>query len=132
MRVNTDVLEQQAENFAFQSYHLYELQETVLRIARDLSRESATESFNAPLRAIAREIGQSCQDLGQLRMALRQIALLYERSEHRILDEAEAAAVRNEHTPYFIRRLPDFREWEHWPPVHHDPFLTQLSNDSQE
>lgn len=132
MRVNTDELERQAANLNNQMRQLYELQDSVLRIARNLSRESATESFDASLRSAAHAIEQNCRDLGQLRMALLQIASLYERSENRIVDEAEAAAVHNEHSDYTIMPLPGINDWFVSPGISTDAFLAQLlSADSQ-
>lgn len=133
MRVNTQELERQSASLNVQTHRLYELQDSVLRIARDLSAQSVTEPFNMQLRAAANAIEQSCRDLGQLRMALLQIASLYERSENCILDEAEAAVVRNEHSPYVITALPGINEWNLPPLFSTDAFLSQLlSDDVQE
>lgn len=111
MRVNTEELERQSANLNTQTRQLYELQDSVLRIARDLSTQSVTEPFDWQLRTVADAIERSCEDLGQLRMALLQIASLYERSETRIQEEAEAAAVSNEHSPFTITPLPSMTDW---------------------
>jgi hypothetical protein len=91
MKVNTEELNRQASQLRRLAQRLNDLQDSVLRITRNLARESVGERFLPALTSAAQEIGKRSDDMGQMRRALQQIAEMYETAEMRIVDEAEHA-----------------------------------------
>lgn len=95
MKVNTDELERQAAELQNVASRINDIQDSVLRIARNLAREQFGERFRYPLNNAAASIGKRSDEMKRMRTALRQIAQLYERTEGRIVDEAEHASVHH-------------------------------------
>lgn len=106
MRVNTDELTRQAYQLRSVANRLNDIQDSVLRIARNLSRESVGERFYPSLRQAANAIGERSDDLRKMRAALSQISRLYEKSEGQIIDEAQHAAVHYEQRPTGVISIP--------------------------
>lgn len=107
MRVKTDELARQADELHSMAYRLNDIQDTVLRITRNLSLESVGEKFRPKLQLAARAIGERSDELRRMRVALNQIAQLYERCEMTVLDEADHAVVHHDHRVIRGVRIPD-------------------------
>lgn len=93
MKVNTDELVRQASQLQNAARRLSDIQDSVARIAINMSRESEGERFRRSLLAAIASIGRRNDEVKMLRTALNQIAEAYERSEVQIVDEAQNAAV---------------------------------------
>lgn len=109
MKVNTDELNRQETQLRVMAHQLSEIQESVLWIARKLSNEEVGEKFERPLRNAARSISSQVSDVKLMCSALLQIADLYDRTEEKVIDEAQSASI---HHPWMVIDdfiIPDIR-----------------------
>lgn len=97
MKVNTDELNRQAAELRRISARINDIEDALQRVNRGLCRERFGEKFRSPLDAMARTIAGRMDELNRMSTALLQISTLYERTENRILDEAEHANVHYDH-----------------------------------
>lgn len=98
MKVNTQRLEEQANELREISYRMRAIQDSVLHTAQVLSRQQFGEQFRRPIRSAAGKVESRSDDLMKLSRALEQIARLYERTEQDIVDETQSA---NLHFEFF-------------------------------
>lgn len=89
MKVNTNELLRQSEQFLDAMNRMMEFRDTVLKVDRNLSRERTGERFHEPLKAAADQIERQARDLRNLQKALEQIAEAYSSCETRIVDRTE-------------------------------------------
>lgn len=107
MRVNTDELQRQADELQAVARRINDIQDSVLRITRNLCREQFGERFRYPLNQAAASVGRRSEDLRRMRTALQQISRHYEVTETRITDEAEHASVHYEQNGIGSLPIPD-------------------------
>lgn len=107
MKVNTGELERQASELQAVAGKVNDIQDSVLRIMRNLSRQQFGERFVLPLTSAAMSVSRRSDELKSMRNALRQIAQLYERTEMNIKDEAEHATVHHEQSNIGSVPIPD-------------------------
>lgn len=111
MRVNTDELQRQADELQAVARRLNDIQDSVLRIARNLGREQFGERFRYPLNSAAASVGRRSEELRRMRSALRQISQLYERTETGIVEEAEHASVHYQQNGIGSVSIPDIQRF---------------------
>lgn len=123
MRVNTEELQRQADELLRVAGRVNDIQDSVLRIARNLGREKFGEDFRTPLNGAAAALGRRSEDLRKMRGALQQISRLYERAEMNATDEAEHAAIHHRHSEIGSVSIPDIQggsgwsiDWTPWDP----------------
>lgn len=107
MKVNTDELLRQAEQFRSVINAMTEVGETIEHIAASLDRESGTRRFRPALMSVARQVTEQSRDVAMLQRALNQIAECYGTTETRITDRATGDAVRHS---WQITRMHDMKE----------------------
>lgn len=109
MRVNTDELQRQADELQAVASRMNDIQDSVLRIARNLGREQFGERFRYPLNSAAASVGKRSEELRRMRSALQQISRLYERTETGIVEEAEHASVHHQQNGIGSISIPDIQ-----------------------
>lgn len=93
MKVNTTEMERQVRALRNAANRIHEIQNSVLRISRNIRAERFGERFTPALNAAVASVGNRGEELGRLREALAQIASVYEQTEVRVLEEAESASI---------------------------------------
>lgn len=114
MKVNTDELNRQAMELRRIAARINDIEDSVQRVSRVLSRERFGERFRSPLNSMARTITGRAEELNRMSSALQQISALYEGAETRIIDEAEHANVHYEHDLFGFITIPSILDRVLW------------------
>lgn len=111
MRVNTDELNSQAAELRRIAERISDIDDTVRYVTRALCRERFGERFQSPLNNMAGSITRQTEDLIRMSSVLQQISAIYEKTEGRIVDEAEHANVHHEHISPALFSIPSMVFW---------------------
>lgn len=104
MKIQTDELNRQSEELRRITSRIYDVSETIRRVSRMLSRERFGEEFRPSLERMEQSVCERAEEISILSSALSQISQMYEQTETRILDEADAANIH--FRPYDLRLIP--------------------------
>lgn len=132
MRVNTDELNRQAAELKCIAARINDIEDTVLWVSQELRRECFGEQFRPPLYNMAVSIASRAEELSRMSSALKQISVLYEKAEGRVVDEAEHANVHYDRETPTLITIPGIWQRFQWQTRPTNPYYIHLPTDPAE